>query len=46
MRLGKKFKVDVSIVRESVGLKDYYDFVIDKESNMVLSKSIHRLAAV
>ena len=31
MRLGKKFKVDISIVRECVGLKDYYDFVFDKE---------------
>ena len=31
MRLGKKFNVDVTIVRECVGLKDYYDFVVDKE---------------
>ena len=31
MRLSKKFNVSVSIVRECVGLKDYYDFVVDKE---------------
>ena len=31
MRLSKKFNVDVPIVRECVGLKDYYDFVVDEE---------------
>lgn len=30
-RLGKKFNVDIEIVRECVGLKDFYDFELDKE---------------
>ena len=29
--LGKKFNVDIEIVRECVGLKDFYDFELDKE---------------
>ena len=28
-KISKKFKVDVSVVRECVGLADYYNFVLD-----------------
>ena len=28
-KISKKFKVDVSVVRECVWLADYYDFVLD-----------------
>ena len=28
-KLSKKFNTDLSIIRECIGLKDYYDFVID-----------------
>ena len=30
LKLSIKYKVDISIVRECVGLKDYYEFVIDE----------------
>ena len=30
-QLAIKFKVDVSVVRECVGLKDIYEFLIDKD---------------
>ena len=31
LQLSKKFNVDISIVRECTGLKDIYEFVIDKD---------------
>lgn len=31
LKLSIKYKVDISIVRECVGLKDYYEFVIDED---------------
>ena len=31
LKLSIKSKVDISIVRECVGLKDYYEFVIDED---------------
>ena len=30
-QLSKKFNVDISIVRECIGLKDTYEFEIDKD---------------
>ena len=29
--LGKKLNIDVSVVRDCLGIKDYYDFELDQE---------------
>lgn len=31
LKLSIKYKVDIAIVRECIGLKDYYDFVMDED---------------
>ncbi len=31
VNLSKKFNVDISVIRECTGLKDVYDFQIDKD---------------
>ena len=29
--IGKKLNIDVSVVRDCLGIKDYYDFELDQE---------------
>ena len=33
-RIGKKLNIDVSIVRECLGIKDYYDFELDQDEKL------------
>ena len=32
--IGKKLNIDVSIVRECLGIKDYYDFELDQDEKV------------
>ena len=33
-RIGKKLNIDVSIVRDFLGIKDYYDFELDQDGKV------------